>query len=126
MITLKMMNKKLLIYTLTALLSSLFIFGCSRALVENELRFGIEAAQKDLWDEAIFRWQKAALAQPQSASVHNNLAVAYEKKGLWEKAKKEYELALKLDPDNAYIQSNYQNFKRNYELTKENSTNEKK
>jgi len=121
-----MMNKKLLIYTLTALLSSLFIFGCSRALVENELRFGIEAAQKDLWDEAIFRWQKAALAQPQSASVHNNLAVAYEKKGLWEKAKKEYELALKLDPDNAYIQSNYQNFKRNYELTKENSTNEKK
>lgn len=121
-----MINKKIFPYVLVALLSILFIFSCNRALVNYELRYGIEAAQKDLWDEAIFRWQKAALANPQSAAVHNNLAVAYEKKGLWEKAKKEYELALKLDPDNVYIQSNYQNFKRNYEITKENNKNEKK
>jgi len=121
------MNKKIITYILVVFLSGpLLFFSCSRVLVENELVFGIEAAQKDLWDEAIFRWRKVALSNPQSAAVHNNLGVAYEKKGLWEEAKKEYELALKLDPDNGYIQSNYQNFKKSYELIKKENADEKK
>jgi len=121
------MNKKIVTYILVVLLTvPLLYFSCSRPLAENDLRFGIEAAQKDLWDEAVFRWRKVALSKPQSAAAHNNLGVAYEKKGLWEEAKKEYELALKLDPDNAYIQSNYQNFKKRYELIKKENPDEKK
>ena len=120
------MAKKIITCVLILFLSSVLFFSCSRALVENELIFGIEAARKDLWDEAIFRWRKAALAQPQSAAAHNNLAVAYEKKGLWEEAKKEYEIALKLAPNNRYIQANYQNFKKRYDLIKKESNDENK
>lgn len=110
----------------------LFITYCSRPLWNEEINFGILAAQKDLWEEALFRWQKAALSNPDSAAARNNLAVAYERKGLWEEAKKEYELALKLSPKNSYIKANYENFKKIYEgaekegLDKEKSSKEKK
>ncbi|MFP4081325.1 MAG: tetratricopeptide repeat protein [Candidatus Aminicenantes bacterium] len=95
-------------------------------MVQNQLQFGIEAAQKDLWDEAIFRWKKVIAHHPQSAAAHNNLAVAYEKKGWWEEAKKEYEIALKLNPDNSYIESNYEKFKKNQELSKKEKTKNEK
>jgi len=94
-------------------LTTLFL-SCSRPLLDQNLLFGIQAAQRDLWDEAIFRWKKVVQLNPNSAAAHNNLAVAYEKKGLWEEAKEEYELAVKLGPENSYIKSNYKNFKDNY------------
>ncbi len=79
----------------------------------NQLRLGLWAAEHDLWDEAIFRWQKALEKMPNSAVLHNNLAVAYEKKGLWDKARQEYELALKLAPEHRYIKANYGYFQEN-------------
>ncbi|MFQ6109292.1 MAG: tetratricopeptide repeat protein [Candidatus Aminicenantales bacterium] len=103
------------------LLSAAMIFafsGCSRPFSQDQLHFGIEAAKKDLWDEAIFRWKRVLATDPNSAAAHNNLAVAYEKKGLWDEAKREYEIALKLKPENSYIKTNYQNFLRRYELIK--------
>jgi tetratricopeptide (TPR) repeat protein len=108
------MQKKLTIRFLIVFLS-LFVTHCSRPLWNEQINFGILAAKRDLWEEAFFRWQKAALSQPDSAAAHNNLAVAYERKGLWEDAKKEYELALKLSPKNSYIKANYDNFKKIYE-----------
>lgn len=99
--------------------------GCARTLSQNQLQFGIQAAKKDLWDEAIYRWKKVLLSDPKSASAHNNLAVAYEKKGRWEDARKEYELALSLAPDNKYIQANFQRFKESDE-EKAKDKNEKK
>lgn len=90
----------------------MLLFQCSTPPPQSQLQFGILAAQRDLWDEAIFRWKKAVELEPDSASAHNNLAVAYEKKGLWDEAKKEYEQALKLNPKNEYIQANYQKFKQ--------------
>ncbi len=99
------------------LLSFLFGFtlmtGCSLQSETSQLRLGIWAAEHDLWDEAIFRWQKALEKDPNSAVLHNNLAVAYEKKGLWEKARAEYELALKLAPENRYIKANFRYFEEN-------------
>jgi Flp pilus assembly protein TadD len=108
------MQKKL---TIVALFVFFSLVGthCSRPFLNEQINFGILAAQKDLWEEAFFRWQRAALSQPDSAAAHNNLAVAYERKGLWEEAKKEYELALKLSPKNSYIKANYDNFKKIYE-----------
>lgn len=88
---------------------------CATPPPQSQLQFGILAAQHDLWDEAIFRWKKAVELEPNSASAHNNLAVAYEKKGLWEKAKDEYEAALQLSPKDEYIQANYEKFKKRME-----------
>ncbi len=119
------MSKKFII-GLIVLSSSLLMTNCSRPLWNEEINFGIMAAQRDLWEEAIFRWQKAVLASPDSAAAHNNLAVAYERKGLWEEAKKEYELALKLDPKNSYIKANCENFKKNYEGSDKETTEKEK
>jgi Tfp pilus assembly protein PilF len=99
--------------------------SCSRPLLNREINFGIQAAQKNLWEEAVFRWKKAALSDPNSAAAHNNLAVAYEKKGLWEEAKKEYEIALKLSPKNIYIKANYDNFKKSQETPDKDKKDEK-
>ena len=108
------MDKKTILFLL--LLPLLFLFTrCAPPPPKSQLHFGILAAQRDLWDEAIFRWKKAVLLEPDSFSAHNNLAVAYEKKGLWEEAEKEYQIALKLSPKNEYIQANYEKFKRRME-----------
>lgn len=90
----------------------------------DQIDFGIWAADRDLWDEAIFRWKKVLAQDAQSVAAHNNLAVAYEKKGLWEEARKEYETALKLDPDNPWIKFNYENFQGNFEPNKKDSEGE--
>src|SRR5581483_5455252 len=52
----------------------------------------------------------AVQINPQDAQAHNNLAVAYEANGEFEKARKEYLEALKLDRSNQYIQKNYSRF----------------
>ena len=60
--------------------------------------FGVQMARMNLWREA------------SDAMAHNNLAVAYEANGDFEKARKEYLEALKLDRSNQYIQKNYSRF----------------
>jgi Flp pilus assembly protein TadD len=81
--------------------------GDAKALV----KFGIEVAQKGLWKEAMYRWERAAEIDPTYAAAFNNLAVAYEHEGLFEKARKAYERALELDPKNVSIRQNYEFFK---------------
>lgn len=92
-----------------------FVFGCAGPRLSDQVGFGIWAADQELWDEAIFRWQKVIAQNPQSVAAHNNLAVAYEKKGRWEEARKEYETALKLAPKNPWVKRNFKNFKDNLE-----------
>jgi len=55
------------------------------------------------------------VSNPDSAAAHNNLAVAYEKKGLLKEAEKEYQVAKKLAPKNEYILSNYEKFKKRHD-----------
>ena len=62
---------------------------------------------------------------PDSVAAHNNLAVAYEKKGMFKEAKEEYERALKLNPNNKYVKANYKKFQRNLE-NKSGDQNENK
>ncbi|MGH9419078.1 MAG: tetratricopeptide repeat protein, partial [Thermoanaerobaculia bacterium] len=64
----------------------------------------------NLWREAMFRFERAIEINPGDAQAHNNLAVAYEANGDFEKARKEYLEALKLDRTNSYIQKNYSRF----------------
>ncbi len=107
------MNKKITTSLLIFFTFTLFFSGCSPPIAKNQLQFGIKAAQRDLWDEAIFRWENIIRSNPDSAAAHNNLAVAYEKKGLFDEAKKEYEIAIKIDPKNKYIISNYEKYLKN-------------
>lgn len=111
---------------LSLLLLFLLFFGCKSSQPQSQLSFGILSAQKDLWDEAIFRWKKTLETDPNSAAAHNNLAVAYEKKGLWEEAKKEYEIALQISPKNEYIQSNFERFKKRFEGSDQDEEKDKK
>jgi len=82
--------------------------GCAPSMQTNQIRFGIKAAESNLWDEALFRWEKALEADPNDAAAYNNLGVAYERKGLWQEAEKAYLQALKLAPNNKYIKYNHQ------------------
>jgi len=72
--------------------------------------FGVQMARMNLWREALFRFQRAVDINPSDAMAHNNLAVAWEANGDFEKARKEYLEALKLDRANQYIQKNYSRF----------------
>lgn len=118
------MPKKIIALSLFMLPLLALLFGCAAPMQHNQLRFGVQAAQKDLWDEAIFRWKKVLKTDPDSAAAHNNLAVAFEKKGLWDEAEKEYQIALRLSPNNEYIQANIKKFTKAHE--DELATEEKK
>jgi Flp pilus assembly protein TadD len=78
---------------------------------EQEVRFGIEVAQKGLWQEARFRFEKAVDLEPDNAEALNNLAVALEQQGDFQRAREAYEKALKLKPGSLYIQQNYDLFR---------------
>jgi Flp pilus assembly protein TadD len=77
----------------------------------DETSFGIDVARKGLWAEARFRFEKALAADPENASALNDLAVALEQQGEFEKAREAYEKALKLRPGNQYLQQNFDLFK---------------
>ena len=85
---------------------------------KQEVEFGIKVAQKGLWREAIYRWQKAVELHPENSSARNNLAVAYEQEGDFELAEQEYKRALDIDSENAYIRQNYELFREAYEKRK--------
>ena len=121
-----MIDKKIKLYVLLLIAITFILAGCSQSYKSSQIQFGIFAAQNQLWDEAIFRWKKAVQLNPESAAAHNNLAVAYEKKGLLDEAEKEYETALKLDPKNSYIKANLENFKKSLASQDEDEKKEKK
>lgn len=76
----------------------------------TEENFGVDMARQNLWREALFRFQRAVDLNPTDAMAHNNLAVAYEANGEFDKAAKEYREAMRLDKTNQYIQKNYSRF----------------
>jgi len=81
-----------------------------RAILGEELAFGREAAKRELWNEAIFRWEKVVKEAPDNAQAVNNLAVAYESIGDFERAESLYERAIKLNEDSTEIRKNYKRF----------------
>jgi Flp pilus assembly protein TadD len=86
-----------------------------QASSSEEVSFGIEVAQKGLWREARFRFEKAVELDPDNAAALNNLAISLEQEGEFEKARVAYEKARKLKPGDAYIQQNYDLFREAYD-----------
>ena len=78
---------------------------------KKQVEFGIAVAQRGLWREAIYRWERATQLDPSYAAALNNLAIAYEHEGELAKARSAYEKALELEPDNALIKQNYELFR---------------
>ena len=82
-----------------------------RGDAKEQVEFGIQVAQRGLWREAIYRWERATQLDPTYAAAFNNLAIAYEHEGQLDKARGAYEKALALEPDNAMIKQNFDLFK---------------
>jgi len=96
---------------LVALASS----GCSSRRLDlnqsgDQLQFGVQMARANLWREAMFRFERAVDIEPNNPTALNNLAVAYEGIGEFEKARDTYARALAADRSNQYIQKNYSRF----------------
>ncbi len=89
----------------------------------NQVQFGLKVAQKGLWQEARFRFERAVQIEPGNAAALNDLAVALEQMGDFDQARQAYEKALQLKPGDLYIQQNYDLFreaddKRNRKIRK--------
>ena len=83
----------------------------TRSDAEAQAKFGIAVAQKELWREALYRWERATQIDPSYAEAWNNLGVAYEHYGEFGKAREAYEKALDLAPTDVNIQQNYDLFR---------------
>jgi len=93
----------------------------AREQAKAQVEFGITVAQKGLWQEAVFRWERATEIDPTYAAAFNNLGIAFEQLGKFDRAGKAYEKALELEPQNLSIQQNYDLFKEINDRAKRNS-----
>lgn len=92
---------------------AVMLAGCSSGgdrRAETQEKFGVRMAKMNLWREAMFRFKRTVELDPADATAHNNLAVAYEANGDFEKAALEYREAIRLDKSNQFIQKNYSRF----------------
>jgi tetratricopeptide (TPR) repeat protein len=82
---------------------------------KSQVEFGISVAQRGLWKEAAYRWEKAVELDPSYGAAWNNLGIGYEQLGRFDDARKAYEKALEVEPDNTYIRNNYDLFREIYD-----------
>ncbi len=75
----------------------------SKQDAKANLEFAAKMAQRGLWKEALFRWERVLEARPDDARLWNNIAVAREAMGDFEGAKAAYDRALALDGDDRII-----------------------
>ena len=86
-----------------------------RGEAKAQVDFGIRVAQKSLWKEAVYRFEKAIELDPSYGGAWNNLGIAYEQMGRFDDARKAYEKALALEPNNTLIRNNYDLFREIYD-----------
>jgi Tetratricopeptide repeat len=92
--------------------------GKPNHLSTEQLAFGVDMARRGLWSEALFRFHEAEKADPENPRVQNDLGVAYEAQGEFEKALDHYKRALQLAPDNREVRANYARFVEYYQSYK--------
>ena len=87
------------------------VYADVRSEARQQVEFGISVAQRGLWKEALYRWQRAVEIDPTYAEAYNDVAVAQEHEGKLSEAREAYEKAIKLAPNNSVIRQNYDLFK---------------
>lgn len=109
-------------FHLVTLLGAAALLGAPEAVAgqrppnaKEQLDFGVEMAQRGLWNEALFRFHQAEKLSPEEVSVLNNLAVAYEALGEFEEALRSYQRALRVDPNSRELKRNYARFAEFYQ-----------
>ena len=114
------MNRRF--FNAVVVITTIGLTGCRSGLdlskSDTQLNVGVRAARSNLWREALFRFNRAVQIEPDNAMALNNLAVAYEGTGEFEKARQAYTEALRLDKSNQYIQKNYSRFVEFYSRNK--------
>ena len=75
-----------------------------------QLSFGVDMAERGLWNEALFRFEQARRMAPGDARVLNNIAVAHEALGQFDEALEAYREALRVDRSNQNVRQNYSRF----------------
>ncbi len=76
----------------------------------EQLAFGVEMAKRGLWSEALFRFKQAGRLRTGDPRILNNMAVAYEALGNFERALDYYQQAIKADRSNRELKRNYSRF----------------
>jgi Flp pilus assembly protein TadD len=109
------MRIRLLLVVFLALAVAVPVAADRRSDAKEQVTFGIAVAQKGLWKEAVFRWERAVEIDPSYAQAWNDLGVGYEQTGRFDDARKAYERALQLDPNNTFIRNNYDLFREIYD-----------
>ena len=103
--------KLVLATTLAVMAVASAAYADTRTDARAQVAFGIKVAQRGLWREAIYRWEKAVELDPTYAAAFNDLAIAYEHEGQLDKARKAYEKAVDLAPNSPEIRQNFELFK---------------
>ncbi len=95
-------------------LGSLATIACSGATrganPQEQVSFGIQMAKQGLWQEALFRFEKADRLDPKNPKILNNLAVAQEANGQFDEALATYREALAVSPGSRDLKENYARF----------------
>ena len=98
-----------------AAVSATPLLADARSDAKAQVEFGISVAQRGLWREAIYRWEKATEIDPTYGAAWNNLGIGYEQLGRFDDARKAYEKAMEVDSNNTYIRNNYELFREIYD-----------
>ena len=77
---------------------------------KEQLAFGVKMARRGLWSEALFRFKQARRLDPSNPRVLNNMAVAYEALGHFDKALETYQEAVRLQSSDRDLRKNYSRF----------------
>lgn len=111
---------RIAILALALAVSAGVLAGCGSAptapggRADGQIAFGVQMAQLGLWSEALFRFQQAEKLAPSDFRVMNNLAVAYEANGDFDRALTYYQRALAAQPANRDLRRNYSRFAEFY------------
>jgi Tfp pilus assembly protein PilF len=106
-----MRSGRIALLAVATMLGASWSFADVRQDAKSQVDFGVNVALRGLWREAIYRWEKATEIDPSYAPAFNDLAIAYEHEGQLDKARKSYDKALELDPNNVQIRQNFELFK---------------
>jgi Flp pilus assembly protein TadD len=75
------------------------VFGCSRKTDNHYNKLGVNYLNNGQYDYAINAFIKAIQLNPSNAEVHFNLGRAYNRKGMDDKARAEFSISSRIDPE---------------------------